>query len=328
MAELTVRIKRFNPDVGDTEPHYQDFTFDAPEGATLLDCLNYIKWNLDDTLAYRMSCRSAICGSCAMRVNNGADLACVTQATDKLDATGTVTIEPLGNMPVIKDLVTDFKDFWAKMESVKPYLANETPPETGEHRMTPESFNDIVDATTCIMCGACYSECTSYEVDRNFLGPAALAKAQRFVFDTRDEERQERMEELSEYGGIWDCAHCFYCVQACPKPVEPLYRIIELRQEAHRRGLTENNGSRHARAFVESVEESGWLDEAKLPMKSVGSLPETLELIPVGIRMGLKNKFRPNPLTLLPGRHHEEIPQMGEVTKIIQKATEETSDDD
>jgi succinate dehydrogenase / fumarate reductase iron-sulfur subunit len=323
-GNVTFRIRRFNPET-DAEPSYREYTFEPQNAAwTLLDCLNHIKWHLDGTLTYRMSCRSAICGSCAMRVNGGGQLVCNTQYREHVDANGVITIEPLGNMPVIKDLAVDLSDFWRKIESVEPFIKNEHPPEQGEHRMRPADFLKIDDASTCILCAACYSECTSYEVDRNFLGPAALAKAQRIVFDTRDEERQERTETLSEYGGIWDCAHCFGCVQACPKPVRPLWRIIELRQEAHRRGVHENNGSRHARAFADIVEESGWLDEAKLPLKSVGTLKETLELLPMGVRMGLKGKYRPNPLHLLPGRHHPEIPQMGEVRTIIRKAKEAT----
>ncbi|GIX06256.1 MAG: hypothetical protein KatS3mg115_0659 [Candidatus Poribacteria bacterium] len=186
--------------------------------------------------------------------------------------------------------------------------------------MAPEDFEKIDAASTCILCSACYSECVSYEVDKNFLGPAALAKAQRFVHDTRDLATDERLKKLSEYGGIWDCAHCFNCVQACPKPTEPLWRILQLRQEAHRRGFHDNNGWRHAYGFVKIIEESGWLDEAKLPLKSVGTLKEIVsDLIPVGLRMSLKGKYRPNPLHLLPGMHHPEIPKMAEVRQIIQR---------
>jgi succinate dehydrogenase / fumarate reductase iron-sulfur subunit len=325
--KVTFRVRRFNPET-DVEAYYQDYRIEPPtESATILDCLNHIKWYHDGTLTFRMSCRSAICGSCAMRVNGGGQLVCNAQYHDFLDEEETITVEPLGNMPVIKDLVTDFSDFWRKLEAVEPYVRNEHPAETGEHRMRPEDFAHIDDASTCILCGACYSECTSYEADRNFLGPAALAKAQRVVFDTRDEHPQERVETLSQYGGIWDCAHCFACVQACPKPVEPLYRIIDLRQEAHRRGVQDNNGSRHARAFVNIVEESGWLDEAKLPLQSVGTLKEVVELVPMGVRMGLKNKYRPNPLHLLPGRHHPEIPRMNEVRRIVEKTSKPHGED-
>ncbi len=333
MSEMiTFRIRRFNPESGE-EAYYEDFTFEPPNPeATLLDCINHIKWHIDGTLTYRMSCRSAICGSCAMRVNGGGQLVCNAQFRDFLDENGMITIEPIGNMPVVKDLVTDFSDFWNKVHSVNPYVqyADESAERSndGEHRMDPSDFAKIDEASTCILCGACYSECVSYEADRNFLGPAALAKAQRLVNDTRDETKHERLEALSEYGGMWDCAHCFACVQACPKPVNPLYRIIDLRREAHKEGFHDNNGSRHARGFVEIIEESGWLDEAKLPVKSVGSVGEWVaDLLPMGVRMGLKNKYRPNPLHLIPGRHHPEIPKMEEVKTIIQKTRLDKEDE-
>ncbi|MBT3267177.1 succinate dehydrogenase iron-sulfur subunit [Candidatus Poribacteria bacterium] len=318
---ITIRVRRFNPET-DAESYWQDYTFEPPsEDSTLLDCINHIKWFIDGTLTYRMSCRSAICGSCAMRVNGGGQLVCNSQYRDHLDADNMITVEPAGNMPVVKDLVTDATGFWEKIRAVDPYIKSDADREAeGEHLMSPEDFSNIDEASTCIMCGACYSECTSYDIDKNFLGPAALAKAQRVVHDTRDAEQGERLAQLSEYGGMWDCAHCFACVQACPKPVNPLYRIVDLRNEAHKQGFHDNNGSRHARGFVDIVEESGWLDEAKLPIKSVGSLKEFVtDLLPMGIRMGVKNKFRPNPMHLLPGRHHPPVPKMNEITKIIAK---------
>lgn len=318
MAEVTFRIKRFNPET-DTEPHWQDFTFEPKHGWTILDCMNHIKWYHDGSLTYRMSCRSAICGSCAMRVNGGGHLVCNAQLEDYVGEDGIITIEPLGTFPVIKDLVTDFAPFWDRMHAVEPYIQNGDQTHERENLQSPETREKIDESSTCIMCGACYSECVAFEADKTFLGPAALAKAQRLVFDTRDEAAQERVERLSEEGGIWDCAHCFGCVEACPKPVKPLYRIIELRQEADKRGVHNNNGSRHARGFAEIIEESGWLDEAKLPLKSSGSLKEIVtDLVPIGIKMGMKNKYRPNPFHLLPGMHHPEIPKMDEVTKIIE----------
>ena len=184
---------------------------------------------MDGTLTYRMSCRSAICGSCAMKGNGHALLACQKQAAHLLkDGSDTITIEPLGNMPVIKDLATDFKQFWDKVDQVKPYLQNNEKPPEKEREQSPHQFRMIDDATTCIMCGACYSDCNVLEVDKNFLGPAALAKAQRFVGDSRDQETRDRIKDLSKPGGMWDCTHCGECVERCPKPAEPFYRIKEL----------------------------------------------------------------------------------------------------
>lgn len=289
------RVKRYNPEK-QAEPYYEEFDYDIPEGATLLDCLNHIKWNMDGTLTYRMSCRSAICGSCAMKGNGHALLACQKQAAHLLkDGSDTITIEPLGNMPIIKDLVTDFQQFWDKIDQVKPYLKNKEKPPELERTQSPDQFKKIDDATTCIMCGACYSDCNVLEVDKNFLGPAALAKAQRFVGDSRDQDTRDRIKELSKPGGMWDCTHCGECVERCPKPAEPFYRIKELMAVGLKEGVTNNVGARHALSFVKSVKHSGRLNENKIPVESMGyfNIKGLLDLVPIGLRMLLKMKIPP-----------------------------------
>jgi succinate dehydrogenase / fumarate reductase iron-sulfur subunit len=289
------RIKRYNPEK-QSEPFYEEFDYDIPEGATLLDCLNHIKWNMDGTLTYRMSCRSAICGSCGMKGNGHALLACQKQAAHLLkDGSDTITIEPLGNMPVIKDLATDFQQFWDKVDQVKPYLQNKEKPPELERQQSPSQFKKIDDATTCIMCGACYSDCNVLEVDKNFLGPAALAKAQRFVGDSRDQATHDRIKELSKPGGMWDCTHCGECVERCPKPAEPFYRIKELMAVGLEEGVTNNVGARHALSFVKSVKHSGRLNENKIPVESMGyfNIKGLLDLVPIGLRMLLKMKIPP-----------------------------------
>ena len=289
------RIKRYNPEK-QSEPYYEEFDYDIPEGATLLDCLNHIKWNMDGTLTYRMSCRSAICGSCGMKGNGHALLACQKQAAHLLkDGSDTITVEPLGNMPVIKDLATDFQQFWEKIDQVKPYLRNNEKPPEQEREQSPQEFKKIDDATTCIMCGACYSDCNVLEVDKNFLGPAALAKAQRFVEDSRDQDTRERIKDLSKPGGMWDCTHCGECVERCPKPAEPFYRIKELMAVGLKEGVTNNVGARHALSFVKSVKHSGRLNENKIPVESMGyfNIKGLLDLVPVGLRMLLKMKIPP-----------------------------------
>jgi succinate dehydrogenase iron-sulfur subunit len=290
----TFRIKRYNPEKK-PDPYYEEFKLDIPIGATLLDCINLIKWKQDGSLTYRMSCRSAICGSCGMKVNGHAQLACQKQATSLLDENDTVTIEPLGNMPLVKDLVVDFEPFWDKVNKVKPYLqASKKPPEK-ERLQSPEQFRLIDDSSTCIMCGNCYSDCNVLEVDDNFLGPAALAKAQRFVCDSRDDKTLERVTALSEPGGIWDCTHCGECVERCPKPAQPFYRIKEVMAVALEKGVHNNNGARHALSFVKSVKSSGRLNENMIPVESMGyfNFKGLLELVPIGIRMLLKRKIPP-----------------------------------
>jgi succinate dehydrogenase / fumarate reductase iron-sulfur subunit len=242
-----------------------------------------------------MSCRSAICGSCAVKSNGHALLACQRQAEHLVDDNDTITLEPLGNMKPIKDLVVDFTPFWDKVNKVKPYLEpKEAPPEKERHQ-SPKEFLLIDDASTCIMCGACYSDCNTLEVDDNFLGPAALAKAQRFVGDSRDSQTLERVKALSEPGGIWDCTHCGECVERCPKPARPFDRIKEIMTVALEHGVHNNNGARHALSFFNSVKRSGNLNESRIPVESMGffNIPGLLSLLPVGIRMFLKGKIPP-----------------------------------
>ena len=290
----TFRIKRYNPEK-QPEPYFEDFQLDIAEGATLLDCINQIKWTLDGSLTYRMSCRSAICGSCGMKVNGHAQLACQKQASGLLDENDTIQIEPLGNMKTIKDLVVDFEPFWAKINKIKPYLQTDDSPPQKERLQSPDQYRLIDDASTCIMCGNCYSDCNTLEVDDNFLGPAALAKAQRFVSDSRDSKTLERVMELSEPGGIWDCTHCGECVERCPKPVEPFYRIKEIMAVALEQGVHNNNGARHALSFSKSIKSSGRLNENMIPVESMGyfNFKGLIDLIPIGLRMLLKLKIPP-----------------------------------
>ena len=163
---ITFKIKRYNPEK-QAEPYFEDFKLDVQEDVTLLDCMNKIKWTLDGSLTYRMSCRSAICGSCAVKVNGHATLACQRQAAH-LVKDDTIILEPLGNMKPIKDLVVDFKPFWDKIDKVKPYLQPKNKAQEKETKQSPEQFKLIDDSSTCIMCGACYSDCDVLEVDDKF----------------------------------------------------------------------------------------------------------------------------------------------------------------
>ena len=171
----------------------------------------------------------------------------------------------------------------------------------------------LTGVMACIMCGACVSDCTVLNVDQNFLGPAALAKAYRFVRDPRDAADNSRLGALNEYGGVWDCTRCMQCVEVCPKGVDPMGRIMALRDRAMEEGYTNTTGARHANAFADSVEHSGWLDETKLVVKSHGvtNVKEMLKLIPVGIRAQLAGK-RP-PLV------HKSIPGVENVRRIFDK---------
>lgn len=293
MPQQTFRIQRYNPD--EDRAYEQEFTVEWAPGETVLDALNRIKWEQDGTLAYRMSCRHAICGSCAMKVNGQSMLACKTQITEaatRADEAGAVRVGPMGNQPVIKDLVVDTAKFMRQFERAETWLAppeGQEPPQR-EYRQSKDNFDHWSHASTCIHCGACYSDCTVAEVDDKFLGPAALAKAYRFVMDDRDAKKDERLRKLSRMeGGIWDCTRCYMCVQACPKDVLPMDAIIELRGQAIAAGFTNNNGARHTRAFSGGVKKRGRLDEATLVPLSLGfgpgALPQIIQYTPGALRL-------------------------------------------
>lgn len=310
----TLQVKRFNPDESGADSYYQDYTVEVDESATVLDCLIKIREEVDGTLALRCSCRSAICGSCAMRVNGQAALACNTRLSDAAANGGTAVIEPAGNLEVIKDLVVDFKPFWDKVRAVEPWLQNRGPEPEAEYVAPNEDMLHLAEVMSCIMCGACVSDCTVLEVDDNFLGPAALAKAYRFVADPRDDEDSERLDALNEYGGVWDCTRCMQCVEVCPKGVAPMDRIMSLRDSAMEAGHTNSYGARHAAAFADSVGHSGWLDELRLPIKTFGmfNIREMLKLLPVGVRAQLAGKRPPI--------FHKSIPGVENVRRLFEKA--------
>lgn len=315
MTEVTFKIFRFDPEK-DPTPRYQDYKLKLEPGITLLNCLNKIKWEQDSTLSYRMSCGSAICGSCAMRVNGHALLACKTQAS-ALVVDGVIQIDPMGNMQVLRDLVVDLEPFWASLKKVKPWLMPDSRdnPER-ERTQTQAQFLKIDNATTCILCASCYSDCNVMEVDKLFLGPATLAKAQRFIYDSRDAKTQDRLEEISERHGVWDCTHCGECSTRCPTETKPLARIEEIREAAMTHGVHNNNGARHVLGFRETVGRRGLLDENYLPIRSVGffNLPEIMGLLPVGVRMLIRGKNPP----IIP----HSIEKVGEVKKIFSRFEE------
>ena len=312
--EVTLSVKRFNPDADRQAAYYQDYQLEVDDASTVLDGLIRIREEIDGSLALRCSCRSAICGSCAMRINGHATLACNTKIVDaKLHSGAPIIVEPVTNMPVIKDLVVDFAPFWDKVTAVEPWLQNQGPQPEQEYTAPNQSMLHLAGVMACIMCGACVSDCTVLEVDSNFLGPAALAKAYRFVADPRDDADSSRLGSLNEYGGVWDCTRCMQCVEVCPKGVDPMGRIMALRDKAMEAGYTDTYGARHAEAFTESVQHSGWLDELWLPIKTFGLLnvKEMLKLVPVGIRAQLAGKRPPI--------FHKSIPGVENVRRIFQK---------
>ena len=295
--EVKLKVKRFDPEGKSSEPVFKDYTVDMPDKSTVLDSLIEVREYHDGTLSLRCSCRSAICGSCAMHINGHARLACKTQVSALLaeDKTDTITVEPAHNMPVIKDLVVDMNPFWSKIRAVKPWLQPSGPPPEREYVVPNESMAALTEVMNCIMCGACVADCTVMEVDKTFLGPAALAKAWRFVGDPRDNADLSRLREYSEPSGMWDCTRCNFCVQVCPKDVRPMDQILKLRSEAVHDGIKDNNGSRHTLAFVELVENNGRLDEFRLPVFTEGklNLVGQMSYLPSAPRMLRSGKLPP-----------------------------------
>ncbi|MDH5563064.1 MAG: succinate dehydrogenase/fumarate reductase iron-sulfur subunit [Nitrospirota bacterium] len=179
----TLRVRRYNPEQDHPSPYYQEYDLAFDPSDSVLDGLIKVRETIDDSLTLRCSCRGAICGSCGMRINGHAALACKTKIISVAPLGETIDVEPMNNMPVIKDLVTDMAPFWEKIRQIQPWLRPAEPAPVAEYLAPPESMNHLAGVMSCIMCGVCVSDCTVLEVDTNFLGPAALAKAYRFVAD-------------------------------------------------------------------------------------------------------------------------------------------------
>lgn len=231
MAKINKRVKilRYNPEE-DKKPYWKKYELELDEGLTILDVLNEIHWKVDGSLSFRRSCRSAICGSCAMKVNGENVLACETPMHKyKGD---TLKIEPLPGFDIIKDLVVDMDNFFEKLKAIKPFLIVDKPIPEKEFIQSPEQFEEIREATYCILCGACTSSCPSLWANRKYLGPAALLKAYRYIFDSRDDGASERLDIINDKNGIWRCHTIFNCMEACPKHIKITENLSRLKVKA------------------------------------------------------------------------------------------------
>ncbi len=291
--EVTFRIKRFNPKK-DVRPYYQEYKLTVTKGMTILEALQFIKDEIDPTLAFRAFCRSAICGSCAIKVNGFPKLACKTQVFTELDKfkTSLLTLEPLDNMEVIRDLIVDWDGAFEKMKELKPYLIPDPKvvPDTldEETRVYPEELKKYDKFTDCILCTSCYSVCTATQIDEGYGGPFQLARLYRFAVDKRDGLKEERAKIGYAYD-MWNCVRCEKCADVCPKHVGPVDAIMRLRGISIDIGLKDNPGARHVLAFYKSLMESGLLNEVLLPLRAKG-IKGVLENLPVGVKMILKGK--------------------------------------
>lgn len=234
---VRLRVRRYDPEKG--KGWWQEYEVPAFRGMTVLDALLYVKESVDHTIAVRYSCRMGVCGSCGMVINGRPRLACQTQLFEL--GSETVTVEPLPNHPVIRDLVTDFTEFFAKHASVKPFLirrnaaSRERP--VREYLMKPDEYHAIYQFSYCIYCGICYSACPVVGVDREYLGPQALLYVYRYLLDVRDEAKDERLDTADSTHGCHRCHFALSCSAACPKGADPGYAIQLLRRMTLQRRL-------------------------------------------------------------------------------------------
>ncbi|MEJ2697864.1 MAG: succinate dehydrogenase iron-sulfur subunit [Candidatus Sulfobium sp.] len=233
MKEYTFTIKRFDPEKG-AAPRWEEFRVGMEPVERLLDGLARIKDEQDGSLTFRRSCAHGICGSCAMKINGRNRLACQTLVKDMPER---IVFEPLPSFRVIKDLVVDMDGFLEKNEQVIPYLINDGPPPERERLQSAEDQHRILQAITCILCGCCTSSCPVYWADKDYLGPAGILKAARFILDSRDTATMERLKTITGEQGIWRCHSIYNCVDVCPKEIDVTGHISNMKRLAIRKKL-------------------------------------------------------------------------------------------
>jgi succinate dehydrogenase / fumarate reductase, iron-sulfur subunit len=233
--EVELKVLRYNPETDD-QAHFEKYTVMAQPMDRLLDCLHKIKWQLDSSLALRRSCAHGICGSDAMVINGENMLACKVLVKDLKQP---IKVEPIRGLPLIKDLIVDMEPFFAGYRAVKPWLItdpDEREPER-ERLQSPDDRETFDDTTKCILCAACTTSCPIYWADKEYVGPAAIVNAHRFIFDSRDSGGNERLEILSQKGGVFKCRTAFNCTAACPRGIKVTKAIQEVKQAALFRSL-------------------------------------------------------------------------------------------
>jgi succinate dehydrogenase / fumarate reductase iron-sulfur subunit len=227
-AAYTFQILRYDSMAPEQGPSFSTYRVPVLPGLTVLSALLTIRDEMDGSLGLRCSCRSAVCGSCAMVMNGTIGLACRTQVATL--GPGTIILEPLPNFEVLKDLVVDMTPFWTMYKKVQPWLVRKSPVPWGEIHQTEEDRNRIDQFVNCILCAACYGACPVLARDPEYFGPAALAKLERFVLDSRDERPLSALEAVNSEKGVWGCDTLFKCIDACPKEVRPTDAIVGLRK--------------------------------------------------------------------------------------------------
>lgn len=226
---ITLRISKHNPKA-DSSTNFVEFKVPVQKWTTVLDTILAVKQHLDPSVSVRYSCRQASCGSCGMKINGKPALACYTKISEL--NSNTVTVEPMNNFPIIRDLVVDFTQLFSNHKKIKPYIINESSeikPDTKEFLQTPKDVEDYLQFSYCIKCGLCNSACPTMATDSSFIGPQALAQAYRYVADNRDNGKKDRLKIVDDSHGIWRCHFAGSCSQVCPKGVDPAMGIQMLR---------------------------------------------------------------------------------------------------
>jgi succinate dehydrogenase iron-sulfur subunit len=226
MIDLALRIRRFNPEVRE-DSWWDEFHIQSDPMDRLLDALHQVKWYRDGTLALRRSCAHGICGSDAMMINGRNALACKVLVKDVAPK---VTVEPIRGLPVLKDLIVDMEPFFEGYRKVLPFLINDDDPPERERYQSPEDRERFDDTTKCILCAACTTSCPIFWADGDYIGPAAIVNAHRFIFDSRDQAAQDRLDILADASGVFRCRTTFNCTEACPRGIKVTKAIQEVKR--------------------------------------------------------------------------------------------------
>jgi len=227
-STITLIIRRYNPEV-DAEPYWRDYDVDVLPTDRILDALHKIKWDQDGSLTFRRSCAHGVCGSDAMRINGRNRLACKTLVKD-LDPSKPIYVEAIKGLPLEKDLVVDMEPFFAAFRQVQPFLQTSSAPPAGRERLqSAEERERFDDTTKCILCAACTTSCPVFWTDGQYFGPAAIVNAHRFIFDSRDEAADVRLDILNDREGVWRCRTTFNCTEACPRGIQITKAISEVK---------------------------------------------------------------------------------------------------
>ena len=226
--DITLKVRRFNPEVSD-EAHWDEFKLTMYGTDRVLDALHQAKWDQDGSLSFRRSCAHGICGSDAMRINGRNRLACKTLLKD-LDTSKPITVEAIKGLPLEKDLIVDMEPFFQSYREIMPFLVTSGHEPTHERLQSQEDRARFDDTTKCILCASCTTSCPVFWTDGQYFGPAAIVNAHRFIFDSRDEGSEMRLEVLNDKEGVWRCRTTFNCTEACPRGIEVTKAIAEVKQ--------------------------------------------------------------------------------------------------